>query len=184
MLFKTSPKFPNWVVPKPRTRITPVFCGLSQSAPIPNWSDGDLSPIRGNNKTTNTASTSFYISSRNAVCGSRPSDRIVIKCSIVLTASGIVPPEKYVIICNDSQAALKALKTGRTTSPLIQQCQKALNDIFTRHAVGLHWVPGHAGVQGNEIADELARDGSALNFVGPEPALGASGQDIRRGIRR
>ena len=50
--------------------------------------------------------------------------------------------------------------------------------------MGLYWVPGHAGVRGNEIADELARDGSALKFVGPEPALGVSRQDIRRRIRR
>ena len=50
--------------------------------------------------------------------------------------------------------------------------------------MGLYWVPGHAGVRGNEIADELARDGSTLKFVGPEPALGVSRQDIRRRIRR
>jgi len=38
-------------------------------------------------------------------------------------------PEKYVSICSDSLAALKALKAVRTTSPLVHQCQKALNDI-------------------------------------------------------
>jgi hypothetical protein len=70
-------------------------------------------------------------------------------------------------------AALKALQTVRT-SPLVQQCQKVLNDISTRHAVGLYWVPGHAGVRGNEIADDLARGSSALKFVGPEPDLGVS----------
>jgi len=42
----------------------------------------------------------------------------------------------------DSQAALKALQAART-SPLVQQCQKALNDISTWHTVGLYWVPGH-----------------------------------------
>ena len=50
--------------------------------------------------------------------------------------------------------------------------------------MGLYWVPGRAGVRGNEIADELARDGCALKSVGPEPALGVSRQDIRRRIRR
>jgi ribonuclease HI len=77
-------------------------------------------------------------------------------------------------ICSDSQAALKALKAVRTTSLLVQQCQRMLNDISVRHVVGLFWVLGHAGIRGNEIADELARGGSVLNFLGPEPAPGVS----------
>jgi len=60
-------------------------------------------------------------------------------------------PEKYVSICSDSQAALKFLQAVTTMSPLVQQCQKALNNISIQHAVGLFWVPGHAGVRGNEI---------------------------------
>ena len=67
-------------------------------------------------------------------------------------------PEKYVSICSDSQVVLKALQAAKTTSPLVQQCQKALNDISTRYAVALYWVPGHAGARGNEITDMLTRD--------------------------
>jgi hypothetical protein len=33
------------------------------------------------------------------------------------------------------------------------------------------------------MADELARDGSVLRFVGPEPAFGVSRQDTRGRIR-
>jgi hypothetical protein len=58
-----------------------------------------------------------------------------------------------------------------------------LSCISIRHAVGLYWVPGCAGVRGNEITDELARDSSVLKFVGLEPALGVSRQDIQRSIR-
>ena len=47
-----------------------------------------------------------------------------------------VRPEKYVSICSDSQAALRAPQAAKTTSPLVQQCQKALNDISTQHTVG------------------------------------------------
>jgi len=93
-------------------------------------------------------------------------------------------PEKYISICSDSQAALKALKAVKTTSSLVHQCQKALNDISARHVVELYWVPGHAGVRGNEIADGLARSGSALSFLGPEPALGVSKGDIRKRFSR
>jgi hypothetical protein len=32
--------------------------------------------------------------------------------------------KKYVSICSDSQAALKALRTVRTTSPLVYQCRR------------------------------------------------------------
>jgi len=83
-------------------------------------------------------------------------------------------------MCSDSQEALKALQAVRTKSPLVHQCQKALNDISARYVEGLYWVLGHAGVRGNEIADGLARGGSALRFLGPEPALGVSSCDIRK----
>jgi len=52
-----------------------------------------------------------------------------------------------------------------------------------RHIVGLYWVPGLAGVRGNEIADKFARDGSVQKFVGPEPSLGIWTENIRRGIK-
>jgi hypothetical protein len=67
---------------------------------------------------------------------------------------------------------------------MVRQCQQALNDISTRYAVGLNWVPGHAGVRGNEIADRLAMSGSAQRFVGPEPFLGVSRQVLRRKMER
>jgi len=86
-----------------------------------------------------------------------------------------VRPEKYVF-------ALKVIQAAKTTSPLLQLCQKALN-ISTQHTVGLNWVPGHAGVQGNKIANKLARYGSVQKFVGLQPSLGVSRQNIRRKIK-
>jgi hypothetical protein len=93
-------------------------------------------------------------------------------------------PEKHVSICSESQAALKAPMAFITTSLLVHQCQKALNDISALHAVGLYWVPGHAGVRFNEIADGLPRCGSASRYEGPELALGVSRQDLRNKISR
>jgi len=50
--------------------------------------------------------------------------------------------------------------------------------------VGLYWVPGHAGVRGNEITDKFAWGGSALRFLGPEPVLGVSKRDIQKRLDR
>jgi hypothetical protein len=82
-----------------------------------------------------------------------------------------------------SQGALEALEAVKITSPLVQQCQKAVNDILTKHSVGLFWVPGHSRVCGNEIANKLARDGTVHQFVGRELALGISRQNIRKEIK-
>jgi ribonuclease HI len=81
----------------------------------------------------------------------------ILACAHYIQNQGT--PEKRVSICSDGLAALKALGAVRTTSPLVRQCQEALNDISARHAVGLYWVPGHARVRGNETADRLARSG-------------------------
>ena len=93
-------------------------------------------------------------------------------------------PDKYVSICSDSLATLKALKVFRTTSPLVLQCQKMLNDISIRYTVGLIWVLGHAGIRGKEIADGIVSGRSALRFLEPQPAFGVSRRDLQKTIGR
>jgi hypothetical protein len=83
-------------------------------------------------------------------------------------------PEKYNSIYYESQAALKALQSAKIMSPLVQQCQKALNDISTQHTVELFWVPEYSGLRGIQIADKHTRDGAVQKFVGYEMALGIS----------
>jgi hypothetical protein len=94
-----------------------------------------------------------------------------------------VRSEKHISICSHSQTALKALQAAKTTSLLVRQCQRALNDISNYDSVGLFWVPKHSGIRGNEIADELAREVSVHYFVGQEPALGVSRKSIKKKIQ-
>jgi len=54
-------------------------------------------------------------------------------------------PERYDSICSDSLAALRALKAVKM-SPLVYQCQTALNDISIWKVVGIFCVRGHAAI--------------------------------------
>jgi hypothetical protein len=94
-----------------------------------------------------------------------------------------VRSEKYISICPESQAALKSPQAAKTMSPLVQQCQKVLDDISTYYSVGPFWVPGHSGICGNEIANELTKEGSVHHFAGPDPALKVSRQSMGRKIQ-
>jgi ribonuclease HI len=90
----------------------------------------------------------------------------ILACAYEIQSN--VRSEKYISICSDSQAALKALQAAKTKSPLVRHCQRALNDISIYHSVGLFWVPGQSGICGNKIANELARQRSVYQFVGLE----------------
>ena len=68
-------------------------------------------------------------------------------------------------MCERKHLIHKVYEYGHKT--LVHQCQKALNNISAWHAMGLFWVPGHAGIQGNEITDGPMRGGSALSFFRP-----------------
>lgn len=83
----------------------------------------------------------------------------------------------------DSQAAIKALETPITYSKLVKNCKDCLNRLARVNQVTISWVPGHEGIEGNEIADQLAKKGAESCFIGPEPAVGVSKQTCRQEIR-
>ena len=63
------------------------------------------------------------------------------------------------------------------------ECLRSMNDLSQRNKVSIIWVPGHQGIEGNEKADELAREGSNKKLTGPEPAFGISYATQRQLIR-
>ena len=71
----------------------------------------------------------------------------------------------------DSQAVIKALIKCTVTSITVLSCITNLNQLGKQNQVSIAWIPGHAGVHGNEVADYLAKSGSKSKIHGPEPFL-------------
>ncbi|XP_020297722.1 uncharacterized protein LOC109862173 [Pseudomyrmex gracilis] len=63
-------------------------------------------------------------------------------------------------IYTDSKAAIGALAKTTTESSVVWDCMQALNRLGERNNITLVWVPGHQDIQGNEVADSLAKLGT------------------------
>ena len=97
----------------------------------------------------------------------------------------LVRKYRYANICifSDSQAALKALKAFMCRSKLVWECILSLRQLAINNKVTLYWVPGHCGVEGNEKADALARQGSSTEFIGAEPFCGVSTSALKTELK-
>jgi ribonuclease HI len=91
---------------------------------------------------------------------------------------------KTITIYSDSQAALKALNNYSTRSKLVHETKTKLNALGAQNNLSLSWVPAHCGIEGNEIADALAKQGANDKFIGPEPYVGVSRSEIKTKIKR
>ena len=73
-----------------------------------------------------------------------------------------------IVVLVDSQAAIKVLTKCTVTSITVLNCITNLNQLDIQNHVSIAWIPGHAGIHGNELADYEAKSGSKSKMHGPE----------------
>ena len=76
-----------------------------------------------------------------------------------------------IVVLLSSQAAIKALIKCTITSITLLNCIRNLNQLRKQNHVSIAWIPGHAGVHGNEVADYVAKSGSKSKKHSLEPFI-------------
>ena len=64
------------------------------------------------------------------------------------------------VILTDALSVLQGLKNMKEKE--LDPLRRELMNLTTKTKVVLQWIPAHCGIQGNEIADSLAKEGSGL----------------------
>ena len=76
-----------------------------------------------------------------------------------------------IVVLVHSQAAVKALIKYTVTSITVFNCLRNLSQLGKQNHVRIVWIPGHAGVHGNKVADYIAKSESKSKIRSPEPFI-------------
>ena len=68
--------------------------------------------------------------------------------------------EETINLYSDSLSSLQALNSLIIKTATVKSCMESINQLGGRNKVNLSWVKAHIGIEGNETADALAKQGA------------------------
>ena len=74
---------------------------------------------------------------------------------------------KKVVLLTDSISVLQSLASGNREEYTLRNLIHSLNSMTLRTTAVLQWIPAHIGIHGNEVADQLAKEGSKKQSQNP-----------------
>ena len=77
-------------------------------------------------------------------------------------AESNIQAKSNVVFLTDSSTVLQNLKDG---DKILNNLLSTLNSCSEKHSVVLQWIPSHCDVQGNEVADKLAKEGAKYQQI-------------------
>jgi ribonuclease HI len=89
----------------------------------------------------------------------------------------------HIDIITDSKAALQAIDGLITSSKLVRDCMNTLDKLQEITNTNIHWIKAHVGHEGNEKADQLAKEGTTKSSYATEPILPVPKAWVRNKIR-
>ena len=107
----------------------------------------------------------------------------ITKAAEWLALNAVIIESKQVVILTDSMSALETMNHWPNTNhqTLVNQMIGITNILEDMDfSLTLQFVPSHVGIEGNEMADQLARDGHRLTLTTPCPL---NKNDVKRKVK-
>ena len=170
---QTVSKTPKWRLEKPVTNL--ALSSYSKRTTTPDQYRALFSEYRDQHHDANFIFTDGSKSGENVGAAAVYQDRVhsvripdkasiftaeIRALQLALTIIKISNRRKF-IICMDSLSVMQSLCSMLETNPLITQFLDDYTEVKDREII-LCWVPSHVGIQGNESADQAAKE--ALNL--------------------
>ena len=117
------------------------------------------------------------------LCSSFRAEMVALQAALTTVRDRRAHLADPIVVCTDSQAALACLRSGpasQSTTLGTEVWQLLLELTRDGRHINLQWVPSHCDIRGNERADRLAREASAL----PQADTAVDTRTVQKAVAR